>query len=297
MNKMVDMGDTVNANNALKSDIEKIVIERLWKWTKIYKIPEDHGFGHYISVHIIAASANYTKIEPRTRLLILLAALLHDVDDRKLKKWITSLSLSSFPSQFSIKVKDNETKTDKKQSEYPIALSMLDGLGLLPAEIELILEMIELVSTSKNGNITISNEKDKWKLIPRDADRLEALGMIGVERCYQYTTSINSPLVLPDTPLPINEEELEIVMKGRTLDSYIKSGGTSSCMVQHYFDKLLLIHEMASGDIDLQMMANHRAKAAKNWLLNFCGTLRLLQISAPLYGKPYESLPNNFFTK
>jgi hypothetical protein len=46
-------------------------------------------------------------------------------------------------------------------------------------------------------------------LWPRFSDRLEAIGVIGAVRCYQYTIENDRILEVPGkTPRPVNEEQL-----------------------------------------------------------------------------------------
>ena len=45
-------------------------------------------------------------------------------------------------------------------------------------------------------------------LIPRYADRLEAIGPIGIKRCYLYTLSTKSPLFTPETLRPTSVESI-----------------------------------------------------------------------------------------
>jgi len=148
------------------------------------------------------------ELSPYQEKAILAAALLHDADDRKF-----------FP-----------THTNNEN----LRLVLFDT----PVEfIELVISMVNLVSSSKNGDLIpdfiIGQE---WKLIPRYADRLEAIGLIGIERCYIYSKKANMPLYLADTPKPKTEEELWSIATKERYNSY---DGNSKSMIDHYYDKLL----------------------------------------------------------
>ena len=104
--------------------------------------------------------------------------------------------------------------------------------------------MVDLVSSSKNGDtIPDSIKNEKWMLIPRYSDRLEAMGLIGISRCYQYSKTTNNPLYLPSnsefktpTARPKSEEEIWEVA---TPERYKQYTGKSVSMIDHYYDKLL----------------------------------------------------------
>ena len=142
-------------------------LDELRQWTSNLKLPTDHNFSHFVKVFQHALLA-IQEVHIKFRLTgdqltsILLAALLHDGDDVKLKK--------ELPAQ-----------TTPYTTEYPNAYHLLIKSGC-EKYVDLVLEMISLVSASKNGNRMNLPENQRWKYIPRDADRLEALGAIGIKR-------------------------------------------------------------------------------------------------------------------
>jgi len=139
---------------------------------------------------------------------VLLAALLHDADDRKF---------------FPMHVKNENLR-----------LVLFDKTDEF---INSVIYMVDLVSSSKNGDsIPLEIVGQEWKLIPRYADRLEAIGLIGIERCYIYSKKANMPLYLKDTPKPKTVEELWSIA---TQERYHSYDGNSSSMMDHYYDKLL----------------------------------------------------------
>lgn len=171
-----------------------------------------HGIVHAIKVMNNTEQAllctNF-KIDDSIKQSILLAALLHDADDKKF-----------FPNNLNFE-------------NIRFVLSDYD-----PNLINLIIKMVDLVSSSKNGDtipeeVTESNE---WLLYPRYADRLEAIGIEGVKRCYQYALTSNNHLFLPSTPRP-NEEKA--IWAFATIERYKNYHGKSQSMIDHYYDKLL----------------------------------------------------------
>lgn len=167
---------------------------------------ETHGYGHALKVlaHAEAGLNDYLerkKLHIDQQMAVRYAALLHDVDDTKI-----------FP----------------KSSDYENARKILEQIKF--NLVDDVLDMISLVSFSVNGISTVYSSTSpflgrrsssihgsqlsakvctgngtkhripKWKLIPRDADRLEALGKIGVARCVAYGVQAQRSLFLDQTP-------------------------------------------------------------------------------------------------
>mmetsp|Transcript_7912 Transcript_7912/g.12118 ORF Transcript_7912/g.12118 Transcript_7912/m.12118 type:complete len:266 (+) Transcript_7912:88-885(+) len=191
------------------------------------EIKESHGWEHIQSVlgHTNKALSSLKSTLPsRIMIEIKLAALLHDLDDKKY-----------FP--------------DTRNGEFPNANNILEALGISPwkhkKSHEQIMKMISWVSCSENGN-SVPNEVMKneayYMLIPRWADRLEAVGRRGVVRCYQYNQETSRPLFTNASPRPQSEEELwsKYAVPSK-LQDYVDRGGKSTDMISHYYDKLLHI--------------------------------------------------------
>ena len=143
-----------------------------------------------------------------------LAALLHDVDDHKF-----------FPENKNF---DNARKI------------LFETLPDDWFRIEQIIYLIGMISTSTNGNFISVADDDLWMLYPRFADRLEAIGPIGIERCLQYSTHIGRPLFLPTTPRCRTEQELWKVATPERFQNYLW-GEESASFIDHFYDKLLHI--------------------------------------------------------
>ena len=107
-----------------------------------------------------------------------MAALLHDADDHKL-----------FP----------------KNTENENARRILKEAGAASETIERSIEMINLVSFSRNGD-SESKNLNLLYYFPRHADRLEATGLMGIVRCYQYANTIKNALYTSTTPIIRNRE-------------------------------------------------------------------------------------------
>ena len=107
--------------------------------------------------------------------------------------------------------------------------------------VDQVCEMISYVSASGNGNSVPSSCVEKpYLLWPRWSDRLEAIGTIGMVRCYQYNTECGAPLSCDTTPRPSSADEVWSLVKPERFDNYQKTK-VSDSMMDHYYDKLLHI--------------------------------------------------------
>lgn len=202
--------------------------------------PESHGFDHACTVLRYCQEAlpdpptTFGPVRSDWRhteyLTVCLAALLHDVDDRKM------------PQVEPVPAKSESHTLPNAQAILDL---LFDGQGPKKGHWSVsvknhVLTAIALVSTYENGNDLPEELPFPDMLVPRYADRLAASGEEGIYRCYAYTAEQNRPLYLPNTPLPKTELELEVAM-GDGLDRYRESDGQSDSMVDHFFDKLLHI--------------------------------------------------------
>ena len=200
--------------------IEQAKVE-LEKHLTELKVDEGHGINHALIVYEHARKAleaeDY-KLTEDEKLSVLLAGLLHDLDDPKLVDPIHS---------------KNYTNTKKLLNQVLEHSWNKDNI------IDLILQMISYVSTSSNGNVIPEPAKTKpWLLIPRYADRLEALGSIGLIRCWQFTKYVNKPYFTENTPRPTTKDEIKLYA---TSERFARYRGKSESLMDHVYDKLLHI--------------------------------------------------------
>lgn len=199
--------------------VVKKVLECVEHFYQVHsEIKESHGIRHVIAVYEHTRKAVRVHAPPlssKQSMQVLLAALLHDVDDHKY-----------FPTH----------------SAYENAIQIMSNAAssLLEAQSQdLVVQMISYVSCSKNRNSVpkvVSVKDAYWMLIPRWADRLEAVGRVGVLRCYQYNRESGQPLVSENTPRP---QTLQQVWDFVTPERFQAYDGSSTDMISHYYDKLL----------------------------------------------------------
>lgn len=157
-----------------------------------------HNFQHI--ERVVKNAENLIKNEGGNSRIIITACYLHDVIDEKL--------FDDIPKQID-KVVDCLVK-----SHY------------LPTEIDEILEIIQSISYSK-GN---TNEVNNLNLeIVRDADRLDALGAIGIIRTIEYGTSKNRKFY----------EDANL----KRLSDYVEFDKSTNTSLSHFYDKLLKLKD------------------------------------------------------
>lgn len=171
-----------------------------------YGVDSTHGIEHADAVlaHATKAVEDY-HLTFSQKTAVMLAALLHDADDEKYFKGTHN------------------------------ARDIVKGVECDEGTVELVCEMIGLVSTRKNKNSNVS-EEEEWKLIPRWCDRLEAMGHIGIERCLEYAKRIGNPMRTPSTPVCRTRAEVDAVATPERFAAY---NGESASAIDHFYDKLL----------------------------------------------------------
>lgn len=183
------------------------IIDKLKIFLDKNNISQCHGFIHALSVLNNAINAidklNYELSDNQVK-CILYASLLHDIDDHKF-----------------FSNKNNENLREILQDENNDI-------------IEQVVKMINLVSSSKNGD-NIDNIEE-YMLIPRYSDRLEAIGIIGILRSFIYSLHTNTDIYTENTPRPKNINE---IWNYATIKKYKNYRGKSKSMIDHFFDKVL----------------------------------------------------------
>lgn len=209
-----------------------------------YKFEENHTLEHSLKVlnHVEKSLKYEDSISPEQGLYLKCAALLHDVDDKKF-----------FPSH----------------ENYENAKTLLQIIKK-NIDIDTVIQIIDYVSFSKNGNNPIPPE-NRWMLLVRQCDRLESIGNCGILRAYSYSLFINRPLYLDSTPKPQTLEEVKsFVLSKERYDKYLIKRCSDS-MMDHFFDKVLYVCEDLSSSQNAYILneAIVRSNITYNFVLKF----------------------------
>lgn len=159
-----------------------------------------HDFAHTLRVYKL--SLKIAKDEGGNEFLLSLLALLHDVDDYKLFK--------------EEGLKFNNAK--KFLKDYDIDLNIQS----------IVLEDISLLSFKGNDSKPCKSLEGK---IVQDADRLDALGAIGIARAFMYGGSHNRKMYDPN----------ELPNFNMKVDEYRKHISTT---INHFYEKLFLLKDL-----------------------------------------------------
>jgi uncharacterized protein len=182
-----------------------------------------HDWWHIYRVRNLALKLSET--EGGNRFLIEMAALLHDVDDWKLIK----------------------SEKDKKVASW------LKKLKVDTKETKQILEIIDQVSFKGAG---VQNRASTTEAqIVQDADRLDAIGAIGIARAFAYGGNKGRPIYLPEINPEIHMD----------FESY-KNGTSPS--INHFYEKLLLLKNRLNTKTAIEI-AKKRHKFMEEFLKQF----------------------------
>lgn len=221
-------------------DSYRLVLTKLTTFMEDHSVP-GHDMEHFLAVvnHVDEALKS-ELLDESTSQLVRLAALLHDVDDSKL-----------FPDHH-----DNEN-----------ARHLLQDI-LNDEDTDKVLHMIDLVSCSHGGNSDVENP---YMALPRDADRLEAIGKIGIERCRSYTEHKKAPRHTDETPRVYSSDELWKVATDDRFKHYT-TGVKSESEIDHYYDKLLHIgksRNLKSKNVYILAEAERRNQIMIDYVLDY----------------------------
>lgn len=187
-----------------------IILNELREIMKNVNAP-GHGIDHFIAVYKRACKAATEENLPlKIKTQIIMAALLHDIDEKKF-----------FP----------HNKNDEN------ARCILSKLDYTSEDIEHVIDMIRLVSCSQNGD---STPPFPYMCIPRDCDRLEAIGKDGVKRAVQFAEFLNEPFTVDSTEKAFTIDDINRIVTRERFDKYA-SGTKSVSVIDHFYDKLLHI--------------------------------------------------------
>lgn len=202
------------------------IIEEAIEYVKIFFENDFSGHDFYHTLRVYNLSKNIASNEKCDIELVCLAALLHDVDDYKL-----------------VGIKDEifiNSKTFLRSHNYPID------------RIDKICHIISQVSFKGSNTVKPDNIEG---MIVQDADRLDAIGAIGIGRTFAYHGNHKMPMHIPEIKYKENMTENE----------YYNNVGTT---INHFYEKLLKLKDLMNTETAKQM-ACHRHKFMEEFLNEF----------------------------
>ncbi|MBR3161561.1 MAG: HD domain-containing protein [Bacilli bacterium] len=202
------------------------IINKTIEYVKEFFKDEYSGHDFYHTLRVYNNAVLIAKGENCDLEIVSLAALLHDVDDYKIVGEQDDLL--------------HNAKTYLKSVDYPTE------------RIEKICHIITQISFKVSETQTPDTIEGK---VVQDADRLDAIGAIGIARAFAFGGNHNTP---------IHDPEIK-VRENMSVEEYKKKDGTT---INHFYEKLLLIKDLMNTETG-KKIAEHRHYYMKEFLKEF----------------------------
>ena len=184
--------------------MHKEIIDRAAAYVREKFENEYSGHDWFHTLRVFKTATRIAEAEGADLVTVQLAALLHDVDDRKLSP---------------------ETYEDKANAREFLSENNVDA-----GRIEGICRIIGEISFAENRVPSTLEGK-----CVQDADRLDAIGAIGIARAFAYGGNHNRLMYHPDVKPNLNMSKEE----------YVNSKSTT---VNHFYEKLFKLTDMMNTD-------------------------------------------------
>lgn len=188
--------------------MEKQLLENTVRFVKLKLKNAEAGHDWFHIERVWKLSNLIAKEEGGNLEIIELGALLHDIADPKFHNGDENLALK-------------------------ISREFLEGQSLEEEKIEKVLFIIKHISFKNRAETTEISAKNPIKelQIVQDADRLDAIGAIGIARTFNFGGFKNNLMYDPEISPKLNMSKEE----------YKKSDGTT---INHFYEKLLLLKDL-----------------------------------------------------
>lgn len=186
---------------------------------------EFSGHDYFHTLRVFNMATRIAKSEGANLEIVQMSALLHDVDDRKISP---------------------ETYENQANARGFLATNGVDD-----DTIELICQIIREISFGSNNERPSTLEGR----CVQDADRLDAIGAIGIGRAFAYGGNHNRHMYHPDLPPSLN----------MTKEEYRKSESTT---INHFYEKLFKLTALMNTPTAIQI-AQEREEYMKSFVSTF----------------------------
>ena len=206
--------------------MNKTIIDDALKFVKDFFKDDSSGHDYFHTLRVYNTATKLAQSENADVETVQLAALLHDVDDIKLSP---------------------QTHANKDR-----AVAFLKEHGFLQERIKTVCDIIGEVSFKGTDSIVPKTIEGKCV---QDADRLDAIGAIGIARAFAYGGSHRRVMHDP-------AEKPSLNMNGEEYRNHI------STTVNHFYEKLFLMKDMMNTDT-AKGIAAEREKYMKSFISEF----------------------------
>ncbi|MFT8315587.1 MAG: HD domain-containing protein [Clostridium sp.] len=208
----------------------ELIIERTKEFVKSKLYGEETGHDWWHTYRVWRNAIKIGEKEQADMLIVELSALLHDVADYKFYNGDTDIS-------------------SKVVNEW------LESINVQKEVISKVCDVIENISF-KGANVK-SQISTKECMVVQDADRLDAIGAIGISRVFAFGGAVKREIYNPDIS----------VQKHDTFEQYKNSIHTSTS-INHFYEKLLLIKNLMNTDMG-KSLAQDRHRYMEEYLNKF----------------------------
>lgn len=186
------------------------MIAQTEQWVKKQLLDEKTGHDWHHIYRVTQQAKEIAKLEGADELIVTLAALTHDLIDDKVVK--------------------------SEEQALTIVKKWLTQIGTTDTQQSHIVDIISTMSFKGGNNSAMASLEGQ---VVQDADRLDALGAIGIARTFVYSGSKGQPMY--DPTLSIRDK--------MTFDEY-RSGKSSA--IHHFHEKLLKLKDLMNTEAGKQ---------------------------------------------
>lgn len=205
---------------------DKTVLRNIEEWVKAELLNEKSGHDWYHIKRVRDIAGEILKYEEADSFIVIAAALLHDIPDDKV--------------------------TSNVNTALERIRKLLESNGVDNKTINTIINIITTMSFKGGTGKKLSYIEAQ---IVQDADRLDALGAIGIARTFQYGGTKGQAMY--DTEIPVRDS--------MSFEEYRHGESTS---INHFYEKLLLLKDKMNTPAAVKI-AEEREAFMKHFLETF----------------------------